>query len=503
MFDSLDLAALVRTRRVTPRELVDAAIARIERLNPQLNAVIHPMFEQARRIADAPLAHPDGTFAGVPFLIKDLLTAYEGEPMANGSALYAGWRPDHDSELMRRYRRAGVIVLGKTNTPEFGLAPFTEPRAKGITRNPWNVARSVGGSSGGSAAAVASGMVPMAGAGDGGGSIRIPASCCGIFGFKATRGRVPTGPDDGELWGGAVTEGVVSRSVRDSAAMLDAVHGEDVGAPYAAPPRARPFLEEVTAEPGRLRIAFTDAPMLGHAIHPDCAAAVRDAAGLLESLGHDVVEAAPAIDRDRFNEAFLTVVCGEVVADLRDAAGRVGRQAQRADVEVATWGLATLGGGLSAGDYASAHRYLQRTARGIGEFFTGFDLLLTPTLGMPPVPHGALQPKPSEERMLRFFGALRAGGLMKRLGAIGEAAATVFDFTPYPPLFNITGQPAMSVPLWWNGEGLPIGVQLAGRFGDDATLFRVAGQLERARPWGERHPPLFAVDAIGARGVPA
>ena len=492
MPDSLDLAQLVRSRQASPRELVDQAIARIERLNPALNAVIHPMFAQARRVADAPLANSEAPFAGVPFLIKDLLTAFAGEPMANGSRLYEGWRPDHDSEVMRRYRQSGVIVLGKTNTPELGLAPFTEPKAKGITRNPWMLERTAGGSSGGSAAAVASGMVTMAGGGDGGGSLRIPASCCGLFGFKATRGRVPTGPDDGELWAGAVTEGVVTRSVRDSAAMLDALHGEDVGAPYAAPPRERPFLDEVASEPGRLRIAFTDAPMLGHAIHPDCSAAMRDAASLLESLGHHVEERAPVIDRDAFSRAFVTIVCGEVVADLNDAAPRVGRAATRRDVEVATWGLATLGAAVSAGDYASAQRYLQRTARTLGRFFEDVDVLLTPTLGAPPVLHGALQPTAGEERLLKLFGALGAGGIMKRFGAIEDAAASVFDFTPYPPLFNISGQPAMSVPLFWNGEGLPIGVQLAGRFGDDATLFRLAGQLERARPWADRWPAMAA-----------
>jgi len=488
MRDSLAIADAIRTRQVSVEEVVRDAIARIEKLNPQLHAVIHPMFEQAQRQAAAPLADATAPFAGVPFLIKDLLTSYAGEPMASGSALYAGWRPSHDSELMRRYRKAGVIVVGKTNTPEFGLTPFTEPKAVGISRNPWNVGRTTGGSSGGSAAAVASGMVTMAGGGDGGGSIRIPASCCGIFGFKPTRGRVPTGPDEGEIWGGAVTEGVLTRSVRDSAAMLDAIHGADAGAPYAAPPRARPFLDEVTTEPGRLRVAFTDAPMLGHGTHPDCSSAVRDAARLLESLGHHVEEAAPPIDRERFNEAFVTIVCGEVVADLRDAAARLGREATRRDVELATWGLAMLGNAVSAGDYASAQRYLQRIGRPVGDFFERFDVLLTPTLGMPPVTHGALQPKPSEAAILTVFGALRAGGLMKRLGAVSQAAATVFDFIPYPPLFNVTGQPAMSVPLWWNGDGLPIGVQLAARFGDDATLFRVAGQLERARPWGDRWP---------------
>lgn len=492
MRDSLGLAHLIRTRQLSVEEAVRDAIARIEQLNPALNAVIHPMFEQARAQARKPLADSDAPFAGVPFLIKDLLTSYAGEPMANGSRLYAGWRAEHDSELMTRFRRAGVIVLGKTNTPEFGLTPFTEPKAKGITRNPWNVERTTGGSSGGAAAAVASGMVTMAAGGDGGGSIRIPASCCGVFGFKATRGRVPTGPDEGEIWGGAVSEGVLTRSVRDSAAMLDAIDGEDVGAPYAAPSKARPFLEEVTTEPGRLRIACTDSPMLGHSIHPDCSAAMHDAARLLESLGHHVELAAPTLDRERFSEAFITIVCGEVVADLRDARVKLKREASREDVEIATWGLAMLGNVVTAGDYASAQRYLQRVGRTVGAFFQQYDLLLTPTLGSPPVPHGALQPKPGEEMILKVFGALRAGGLMKKLGAVTQAAATVFDFIPYPPLFNVTGQPAMSVPLWWNSEGLPIGVQLAGRFGDDATLFRVAGQLERARPWIERWPALSA-----------
>ncbi|MEO7966862.1 MAG: amidase family protein, partial [Gemmatimonadaceae bacterium] len=356
--------------------------------------------------------------------------------------------------------------------------------------NPWNAERTSGGSSGGSAAAVASGMVPMAGGGDGGGSIRIPSSCCGVFGLKPTRGRVPTGPSQGEIWGGAVVEGVISRSVRDSAAMLDAIQGEDVGAPYIIPPPSRPYLQECTTPPGRLRIAFTDAPGLGHGYHADCVAALRDAAKLLESLGHEVVERAPTIDRERFNIAFLTVVAGGVAADLEDAAAMVGRAPTQNDVEVATWGLATLGRGISAGDYASAVRYLERSARGIGAFFEEIDLFLTPTLGAPPLVHGALQPKPAEIAMLRVFGAMGAGRLMKRAGVIAQAAATVFDFTPFPPVFNITGQPAMSVPLFWNADGLPIGVQLAGKFGDEATLFRVAAQLETARPWKDRRPTL-------------
>lgn len=486
--DALALADLVRRKELAPRELVDAAIARIEEVNPRLNAVVHTMFEQARRDADRGVG--TGPFAGVPFLIKDLLTSYEGEPLTSGSDLYKGWNAPRDSELMRRYRAAGVIVLGKTNTPEFGLAPYTEPRSAGIARNPWNLALTTGGSSGGSAAAVASGMVPMAGGGDGGGSLRIPASCCGVFALKPTRGRVPTGPEYGEIWAGAVSEGVISRSVRDSAAMLDAIEGGDVGAPYVIPAPARPYLEEVTAPPGRLRVAFSDAPGLGHEIHPDCRAAVRDAAALLESLGHHVEERSLPIEREPFNAAFLTVICGETAADIDDAAARIGRRPTRADVETATWGLAMLGGSVSAGEYASAVRHLQRAARPIGAFFEEIDIFLTPTLGMPPVPHGALQPRPAELATMRLFGALRAGALMRRLGAITQAAGTIFDFTPYPPIFNITGQPAMSVPLMWNAGGLPIGVHIAAAFGDEATLFRVAGQLEEARGWRAKRPAL-------------
>jgi amidase len=487
-YDALGLAELVRTRTVTPRELVDAAIARIERLNPQLNAVVLPMFDSAR--AAASLGPAGGPFAGVPFLIKDLLTSFAGTPTSCGSRLFRGYVAPHDSEVAARYRRSGVIVVGKTNTPEFGLTPFTEGEALGIARNPWNPARTTGGSSGGSAAAVASGMVPMAGGGDGGGSIRVPASCCGLFGLKPTRGRVPTGPDEGELWGGAVTEGVISRSVRDSAAMLDAIAGADVGAPYVIPAPQRPYLSEMGVPPGRLRIAFSDAPMLGHEIHPDCQAALRDAVGLLESLGHELVEGAPPVDRDAFNRAFLTIICGEVLADFRDAEARLGRRVTRQDVEYTTWGLSLLGRGISAGEFALAMRYLQRSARTAGAFFEGVDLLVTPTLGGPPFAHGALQPKKGEERMLRAFGALRAGGLMKRLGALEQAAATVFDWIPYAPLFNVTGQPAMSVPLFWNAEGLPIGIQIAGRFGDESTLFRIATQLEEARPWRDRWPAM-------------
>ncbi|MBV6522576.1 MAG: 6-aminohexanoate-cyclic-dimer hydrolase [Gemmatimonadaceae bacterium] len=489
-YDALGLAQLVRAGDVAPRELVQAAIERIERLNPSLNAVVHTMYDRALQEAESEL--PGGAFRGVPILLKDLLAWYEGEPITSGSRLFRGWRPPYDTEIVRRYRRAGVIVVGKTNTPEFGLTPFTEPELFGPTRNPWDPARTPGGSSGGSAAAVASGMVPLAGGGDGGGSIRIPASCCGLFGLKPTRGRTPAGPLVGEHWQGATVEHCLTRSVRDSAAMLDALRGREPGAPCETAPPTRDYLTEVDTPPGRLRVAFTDEPLLGTRVDADCRTALQDAVGLLESLGHDVVERSLAVDREAFNLAFLTMICGETSAAIVEARDMIGRAATRADVEATTWMLHLLGQQTSAADFALAEHFLRQTGRRVGAFFENIDVLVTPTLGMPPFPIGQLQPPPHEMLMMRWFGRLNAGALMKMLGVLEKAASGLFDFIPFTPLFNVTGQPAMSVPLYWNANGLPIGVQIVGRFGDEATLFRLAGQLESARPWANRHPALWA-----------
>lgn len=488
-FDATSLAELVRARRVSPRELVSASIERIESLNPKLNAVVHTMFERALREADEPVG--DGPFAGVPFMLKDLLSWYAGEPITSGSRLFEGWIPPVDTEIVSRYRRAGVIVVGKTNTPEFGLTPYTEPELFGPARNPWDPSRTTGGSSGGSAAAVASGMVPWAGGGDGGGSIRIPASCCGLFGLKPTRGRTPAGPVAGELWQGATIEHCITRSVRDSAAMLDAIAGPDVGAPYWAPEPARPFLDEVTTAPGRLRIAFTSSPFLGHTVHPDCVASLGDAVALLESLGHELVEAAPPVDREEFNRAFLTVICGEMNADLLEAEALTGRSATPQNVEYTTWALSLLGKSLSAGAFVKAAHYLRSASRRVGEFFEKYDLLVTPTLAVPPFTIGELQPPPHERALLKALGRIRAGGVLRLLGALEQTADKIFDVIPYTPLFNVTGQPAMSVPLYWNASNLPIGTHVVAKYGDEATLFRLAAQLEQARPWKDRHPPIF------------
>ncbi len=485
--DGLGLAELVRAGDVSPTELVDEAIARIEAGNPRINAVVRKMYEAARETARSGV--PDGPFAGVPFLMKDLLCTVEGVPTSCGTRILKDIPRPHDSEMVRRYRAAGLVILGKTNTPEFGLLPYTEPEAFGPTNNPWDLRRTTGGSSGGSAAAVAAGMVPLAAGGDGGGSIRIPASCCGLFGLKPTRGRTPTGPDVGENWRGYVQEHVLTRSVRDSAAMLDAVAGPEVGAPYWAPPRERPYLQEVTAEPGRLRIAFSSRPLLGHEVGVECEQGMQATVKLLEGLGHELVEASPAVDREAFSVAYLMVIAAETRDSIVQAAKLAGRTLNLADFEIGTRALAMLGQAFSAGEYAGALSYLQASSRGIARFCEEYDVLLTPTLARPPVPTGSLQPTAAERRRVEILSRLHAGRLMKALGVIKPLADKTFAFMPYTPVFNVTGQPAMSVPLHVTTGGLPVGMHFVGRYGDEATLFRLAGQLERAQPWFERTPP--------------
>jgi amidase len=478
--DALGLAQLVRDGAVTPMELLDIALKRTEHLNPRINAVVHLMEDDARRAAAAP---PSGApFAGVPFLAKDLQSTYAGHPTSSGSRLLKDLVMDHDSDLARRVKAAGLVVFGKTNTPEFGLVPFTEPELFGPCHNPWNLERNTGGSSGGSAAAVAAGIVPMAGGGDGGGSIRIPASCCGLFGLKPTRGRTPTGPDHGQNWRGAAQEHVLSRSVRD------ATQGSSPGAPYEIPPPTGPYLAEVEREPRRLRVAWTEQPLLEAKVHPDCVAAVEDAARLLADLGHDVVEDTPELDARAFAKSFLTMVAGEMGADLEDYRRLAGRPARRDQLEATTWAIGLLAGALTAGEYASSLRALERVGLAMAPFFQKYDVYLTPTVASPPPRIGDLQPPPLQKRVLSVLGAVGSGRLLRAAGGVDQAAADAFAFIPWTPVFNVTGHPAMSVPLYWNAEGLPIGVHFVGRWGDEATLFRLAGQLERARPWFAKMP---------------
>ncbi len=486
-YDGLGLADLVRRKQVTPAELVEAAIERIEQYNPALNAVIYKMYDDARSAAQGPL--PEGPFQGVPFLLKDLLATVAGVPTSSGNKLWKGIAATQDSELVQRWKKAGVVIVGKTNTPEFGLTPYTEPLTFGPTRNPWDPNRITGGSSGGSAAAVAARMVPLASGGDGGGSIRIPASACGLFGLKPTRGRTPTGPVLGEAWHGFAIEHVLSRSVRDSAAMLDATHGADVGAPYYAPAVAQPFLEAVTQAPGKLRIAFSGKPLLGKKVDAEVLKGLQSTVQLLKELGHDVQEAAPVVDGEAFALAFVTLLAAELRADIEEAAHAAGKKVSVRDFDPTSFGLGMLGKALSAQEYASAARYLQSAAREVARFFEGYDLLLTPTLSQPPVPVGSLQPSASEKMLINLIGSFDGGNVLKMMGIIKPLAAQTFEFTPWTPVFNVTGQPAMSVPLHWSASGLPVGMHFVGKFGGEATLLRLAGQLEQAKPWSEKVPP--------------
>ncbi|MFY9224143.1 MAG: amidase [Blastocatellia bacterium] len=471
LLDATAQAELVKKGEVKPIELVDAAIARIEKVNPAINAVVTPMYEIAREIATGEL--PEGPFKGVPFLLKDLFPMYTGVKLSSGSRYLKDYVPDHDSELVIRYKKAGLITIGKTNTPEFGLLPTTEPVLFGACRNPWDTSRTTGGSSGGSAAAVAAGIVPMAHANDGGGSIRIPASCCGLFGLKPTRGRNSLGPDVGETPGGLVVEHAVTRSVRDSAALLDATAGPSLGDPYFAPLPSRPFLAEVGADPGKLRIAFTTKSLTGVEIHPDCIKAVEDAAKLCTDLGHIVEEASPTdvLNADLLNQAFFAVWSSVCTSVLNGWQRRTGKPLKEEYFEPLTWAMYQMGQAISASDLILSLFHFQQVTRQVAQFMVNYDVYLTPTLGEPPIELGSFDPTP-DNPLAGFF---RSG-----------------QFVPYTPLNNITGQPAMSVPLYWNDQGLPIGVHFVGRYADEATLFRLASQLETARPWANRCPPVFA-----------
>jgi amidase len=486
-YDALGQAGLVAGGEVSSGELVEEAIARIEAVNPRLNAVITKMYDYARGAAENP---PPGPFRGVPFLMKDLSQAVAGVPFAQGSRFLKDYVPTEDAELTRRLKAAGLILVGKTNTPEFGLSPVTEPAAFGPTLNPWDPDRTPGGSSGGSAAAVAARIVPMAHGSDGAGSIRIPASCCGLFGLKPTRGRNPLGPENVDVWLGASVDHVISRSVRDSAAVLDATAGPEPGAVYVTPTRQRPFLEELERAPGRLRIAESTVPWLGTTVARDCVEAVERTVELLGGLGHVVEEASPKVDRERLLEAFFVMVAAETRRDILALAARMNRRPERCCFETETWLLYLLGCRFSADEYVAALRTMRSVGVEMARFFATFDVLLTPMLAAPPLPIDALRAKGREAALQELLAYSGASRLVKALRDVDPSVQAIFDFIPFTPLFNLSGQPAMSVPLEWTAGGLPIGLQFVGRFGEEATLFRLAAQLEQARPWAQRVPPI-------------
>ncbi|MFN8162017.1 MAG: amidase [Solirubrobacterales bacterium] len=474
--DATAQAELVRAGEASPTELVEAAISRTEAIDPQLNAVIHPLFDEAREAAAGEL--PEGPFRGVPFMLKDLGAAFAGQPLHLGMRYLKdlGFRAPVDTYLAQRFRAAGFVTIGKTNTPELGILPTAEPIAYGPSRNPWDTGRSTGGSSGGSAAAVASGMVPVAHANDGGGSIRVPASECGLVGLKPTRQRTSEGPLIGDVMSGLTVEHVVSKSVRDAAAILDAVHGPAPGDPYVAPPPARPYAEELTADPGRLRIAVITDPLTDVSVDDAVVGAAGEVAETLESLGHSLespdVSAFTGFD---LVETFITRWAAGQAATLAQLGAIGGRPIAEGDVEPLTWALAERGRSDSAGDYlgaVSAHQALARMFAGIHE--AGIDLLLTPTLGELPPALGSFDDS-GPDPMTALFRASKT--------------------CAFTAAFNVTGQPAISLPLCVSEEGLPVGVQLVAAFGREDLLIRIAAQLEQARPWADRRPGVFAEPA--------
>jgi amidase len=466
-YDGVGLAGLVRDGKVRPSEVIDAAAARIERRNPAINAVIFQALDEARAKANA---LPDGPFRGVPFLVKDLLIAVSGWPRTSGSRFFKDTVDAEDSGLARRYRESGVSLIGKTNLSEFGIAGTTEGQLYGPCRNPWNLAHTVGGSSGGAAAAVAAGIVPMAHGGDGRGSIRIPASCCGLVGLKPTRDRNAHLPDGYDFAQGFVVEHVITRTVRDTAVMLDATGRAEPGTPYAYPAKARPYVEEIERSPGRLKIAWSSQTANGRPIHAEVQAALEAAADLLEKLGHEVVPRDLDIDQRALWGSQGAFSGANFAAGLRRMIAETGREPEGEDFEPLTWASWKGGQRVTGMDAMESAQTLRVMARQALQLYETFDIFLTPTLAAPPPPIGYLSPVLNSPR-----------DIGRRNG----------EFFPFPGVANMTGQPSISLPLAWSNDGLPIGMMFTARYADEATLLRLSAQLEKEAPWRHRKPPVW------------
>lgn len=463
-YDGLGLAELVKSRKVSSDELVATAQAAIAAVNPAINAVIGDIPPRP------PAADPGAPFYGLPFLIKDLVLHAEGVANDMGSRLVAGsFVSPHDTDLMKRFRAAGVVTIGRTNAPEFGFCSTTEPVLYGATRNPWDTSLSPGGSSGGSAAAVAAGIVPVAHANDGGGSIRIPAAACGLVGLKPTRGRTPTGPEFGQPLHGLGIEHVVSRTVRDCAAMLDAVQGPGVGDPFIIPPPARPYAKEVGAPTGKLKVAVSLKGMMDAKIGDETRSEVMRVAKHLESLGHEVTEAAPTFDEGLFHTANMTYWCGFLAAGVLGVSQMNGRTPSRETLEATTLACYEYGASLKLVDVEMADALTNMVCRAVAPFFNQYDVLLTPTTTGAALPLGFINAHDPE---------LGAKGWYDRL----------FTYAPFTALYNMTGQPGISLPLGVDGKGRPIGMQFVARYGAEDILLRLAAQLEQSMPWAGRRP---------------
>jgi amidase len=463
-YDALGLAELVAQRDVKPSELLEEAINRAEAMNPKLNAIVYKDYDNARNMAKSDL--PKGPFTGVPFLLKDIMATTTTMPTRQASAFMPPIPWFHDSVLTSKFKQAGLIPFGKTNVPEFGLVATTESKLYGAAHNPWNLNHSTGGSSGGSGAAVAAGIVPMAHANDGGGSIRIPASCNGLVGLKPTRGRVSQGPDIGEAVDGLAIDLVVSKTVRDTAAALDIASGPVQGDPYWEPPKPKSYLEAMKTPPKKLRIAIALKKLDGAALHPDCVAAVQQAAKICRDLGHEIEEASPSLDQSMLIPAFTALWTGNLAAGIDTIALLTGQTASEDKFEGTTWGLYQAGKNVSASQYLQAKALIQRAGRDAAKFHETYDVWITPTLGRPPVALGTFDM--TEKDVAKAFGAQ-------------------IDYVPFTAMQNATGEPAINLPLYWNAEGLPVGTQFVGRFGDEETLLKLAAQIEQAAPWKDRY----------------
>ena len=482
-YDAIGLAQLIKNKDLSPTELLQTAIAHAEQENPSINAIITKLYDYGQQQIDQGL--PEGPFSGVPFLLKDLLGSLEGTQMTNGSAAYKGHISPSDSEMVARYKASGLVIFGKTNTPEFGLMGVTEPKAFGATRNPWNLNHTPGGSSGGSGAAIAAGIVPMASGGDGGGSIRIPAACCGLFGLKPSRGRTPTGPYYSELWDGAAAEHVLTRSVRDSAAMLDIVSGPDGSSPYPVKKESG-YLHCLNTPVRPLRIAYTAQSFFDRPVTQDAIDCVEETVKLLESLGHTCEAVQPYIKADDLTDSYLTMYYGHVAADLEFAAKLLNTNFSNLDVEDTTKLMGYIGKKISAEQFVTAKRRWNDFSQSMHALHQEYDVLLTPTLGSEPVPIGEFELGFADKIGTKIVNAFGLQNLLLKTGMTKKLALENLEKLPFTQLANLTGQPAMSVPLYWTPSGLPLGSQFMAPLDDEKTLLQLAHQLEQAQPWFDR-----------------
>ncbi|HOL16416.1 MAG TPA: amidase family protein [Bacillota bacterium] len=496
-YDAAGLAELVQKKEVTAAEIVESAIARLERLNPKINAVIHKMYEKARLAAEKITGKEP--FAGVPMLVKDISQEIKGEPITCGAKSLRDCLAEEDATFVKRARATGVVFLGITNVPEFALMGTTEPKYYGPTRNPWNKDYTPGGSSGGSAAAVAAGIVPIAGANDGGGSIRIPAAYCGLFGLKPSRGRMPAGPFSGRHWQGASVDHVLTRSVRDSALMLDLIKGYEAGAAFPPPPFDHNYLECVSQGPiNKLKIAFCLRSPIGTEVHRECREAAIKAAQLLESLGHIVDEKEAPVDGNKIAQSYMTLYFGEVAADIASLEEVLGRKARMNDVEPATWMLGLLGKVTSSAEWVLSIREWDTAAFEMEAFFEDYDLYMTPTTADPPSRIGEQDMAPKEATLIKLVSSLNLIKAVKKSGFVDNLIKRSLKRTPFTQLANLTGQPAMSAPLHMTMEGLPVGVQFIAAKGREDILYRLAGQLEQSQHWIRvEENPMFKAEIDG------